>query len=102
MVSVLKNWRDQFSLQQQIAAITALLCIVLVLACAAVAAQIASQQATTRVESSLLATGNSMAGRLETYMDERFRDVQDLASLGALGATWGAEPASIRKSLNHL
>jgi hypothetical protein len=102
LVSVLRNWRDQFSLQQQIAAITALLCIVLVLACAAVAAQIASQQATARVESSVVATGNSMAGRLETYMDERFRDVQALASLGALDATWGAEPASIRKSLDQL
>lgn len=102
MVSVLRNWRDQFSLQQQIAAITALLCIVLVLACATVAAQIASQQASARVESTILATANSMAGRLETYMDERFRDVQDLASLGALDATWGAEPANIRKSLDHL
>ena len=102
MVSILENWRDRLSLQQQIAAITALLCIVLVLACAAVAAQIASQQASARVETTILATANSMAGRLETYMDERFRDVQDLASLAALDASWGAQPANIRQSLGHL
>jgi len=102
VVSILENWRDRLSLQQQIAAITALLCIVLVLACAAVAAQIASQQASARVETTILATANSMAGRLETYMDERFRDVQDLASLAALDASWGAQPANIRQSLDHL
>lgn len=102
MVLTFRNWRDRLSLQQQVAGIAALLCIVLVLACAAVAAQIARQQAAARVESSILATANSMAGRLETYVDERFRDVQDLASLGALGATWSGETAGIARSLDHL
>jgi diguanylate cyclase (GGDEF)-like protein len=100
--AVLERWRDRLSLQQQVAAITALLCIVLVLSCAAVAAEIARRQAAARVETSILGTANSMAGRLETYMDERFRDVRDLASFKALGASWDADPASIRAALNHL
>lgn len=100
--NVLNNWRDRLSLQQQVASITALLCIVLVLSCAALAAEMARSQAAARVETSILGTANSMAGRLETYMDERFRDVRDLASLKALGASWDADSATIHNTLNHL
>lgn len=102
MVAFLENWRDRLSLRQQVAAIIALLCIVLVLSCAAMAAKIAGDQAAARVETSILGTATSMAGRLETYMDERFRDVRDLASLNALGASWDAKPSDIRATVNHL
>jgi diguanylate cyclase (GGDEF)-like protein len=100
--ALLKTWLNQLSLRQQVAAMTAMLCVVLVLACAAVAADMARQQAVARAETSILGTANSMTGRLETYMDERFRDVRDLASLNALGATWGADPARARETLDHL
>jgi diguanylate cyclase (GGDEF)-like protein len=98
----LENWRDRLSLQQQVAAITALLCMVLVLSCAALAANIAGEQAAARVETSILGTANSMAGRLETYMDERFRDIHDLASLSALGASWNTDASTVHATLNHL
>src|SRR5687767_3649736 len=100
--TILENWRDRLSLQQQVAAITALLCIVLVLSCAALAARIAGDQAAARIETSILGTAHSTAGRLETYMDERFRDIRDLASLSALGANWNTDPSSIRATVSHL
>lgn len=100
--AALETWRNRLSLQQQMAGVTALMCIILVLSCAGVAAEIARQQAAARVETSILGTANSMTGRLETYMDERFRDVRDLASLSALGATWGADPAKVRATLDHV
>jgi diguanylate cyclase (GGDEF)-like protein len=100
--AALETWRNRLSLRQQIACVTALLCIILVLSCAGVAAEIARQQAVARVETAIVGTANSMTGRLETYMDERFRDIRDLASLKALGATWGADPSKVRETLDHL
>jgi len=102
LAASLETWRDRFSLRQQITAAVAALCLVLVLGCALVAAEIARRQASERIERSVVAVAENMAMRLETYMEERFRDVRDVATLPALDDAWRSDGAAIRGTLEHM
>ncbi|MGV3491048.1 MAG: diguanylate cyclase [Devosia sp.] len=94
--------RDRLSLGQQLAVVMAIMCLTLVLATAVVSANVARQQAANRVEISMTTLANVMASRLDVYMDERFRDISDLASLKALNRVWVSSPDEIREVLAEL
>lgn len=102
IATVFDTWRDRLSLRQQLAAALAVLCLVLVLGCALVAAEIARQQAAQQVETSMVSLAGTMAARLDTYMQERFRDVKDVAELEALADVWSAGPDRIRTVLGQM
>ncbi len=96
------SWRDRLSLGQQMAMVMAVLCLTLVLGSTIVAASIARQQATNRVEASMQTLAANMAERLDTYMVERFRDLNDLAGLEALRDLWVSDSDSIRTVLTQM
>jgi diguanylate cyclase (GGDEF)-like protein len=96
------SWRDRLSLGQQMAMVMAVLCLTLVLGSTIVAASIARQQATSRVEASMQTLAANMAERLDTYMAERFRDLNDLAGLAAMRDVWVSDPDSIREVLAQM
>lgn len=96
------SWRDRLSLGQQMAVVTAVLCLTLVLGSTIVAASIARQQAGARVEASMEALASNMAVRLDSYMAERFRDLDDLAGLEAMRSVWVAPPDEIRTVLSQM
>jgi diguanylate cyclase (GGDEF)-like protein len=85
------------------AMMTALLCIVLVIACTVAAANIASSQARQRVETGMSTLSGFMAWRLESFMLERYRDIQNLTTLEPLLKTWtSGTPDEIRSVLDDL
>jgi diguanylate cyclase (GGDEF)-like protein len=94
--------RDRLSLGQQMAAVMAVLCLTLVLATTIVTANIARQQATARVETSMTTLANVMASRLDVYMDERFRDIRDLAAFEAMRDVWVSDADNIRTVLTEV
>jgi diguanylate cyclase (GGDEF)-like protein len=94
--------RDRTSLGQQVALVTAALCVGLIIALSATAAYIARQQAVLRAESEIIGIASNMAERLDTRMFERFREVRNLAALEPLRDIWTGEPASIRSALEQL
>jgi diguanylate cyclase (GGDEF)-like protein len=96
------TWRDRLSLGQQIAIVMAILCLTLVLGSTIVAASIAREQAASRVEASMDALASNMAGRLDSYMSERFRDINDLAGLEAMRNVWVEGPDAIRTVLAQM
>jgi len=98
----LDSWRDRLSLGQQMAIAMAALCLTLALGSTIVAASIARQQAESRVEASLQALGANMVRHLDTYMAERFRDLNDLAGLKAMRGLWVAPPDAIRTVLGQM
>jgi diguanylate cyclase (GGDEF)-like protein len=102
LAATIQGWRNALSLRQQMAAVTAVLCLALVLCSVIVATDIARRQATDRIEGSMVSLASSMALRLESYMDERFRDVRDVATLPGLGDAWKADPDSVRDTLAHM
>jgi diguanylate cyclase (GGDEF)-like protein len=96
------SWRDRLSLGQQMAVVMAILCLTLVLGSTIVAATLARQQAAERVEASMEALASNMAVRLDSYMAERFRDLNDLATLDAMRGVWVSGPDGIRSVLGQL
>jgi diguanylate cyclase (GGDEF)-like protein len=94
--------RDRLSLGQQFALVMAVLCLTLVLAATLVTATLSRQQATSRVEAYMQTVANVMASRLDVYMEERFRDIRDLATLDALQNVWSADADTIRAVLSQV
>lgn len=102
IVQALNAWRNRLSLGAQMALLTAVLCIVLVIACTTAATTIAGNQARARVESGMVTLAGFMAWRLDTFMDERYRDIHDLATLKPLSATWAGDADDIRTVLEDI
>lgn len=94
--------RDRTTLGQQVAVVTAILCLALALTVAATAAFVARQQATARAEAEIIGIASNMAERLDARMFERFREVRNLAELEPLRAVWDGDEATIRSILEQL
>jgi len=103
LIATVNLWRNRLSLGTQTAMMTALLCLVLVFACAMAAANIASSQARQRVETGMSTLSSYMAWRLETFMLERYRDIQNLTTLEPFLETWtSGDSDEIRSVLDDL
>ena len=102
IVQLLNKLRARATLGQQVALVSALLCVALVVTVAATAALVARQQATARVETAMVSIASSVAQRLDAYMFERFREIRNIAGLDALRTTWAGDPAGIRSVLEQL
>jgi diguanylate cyclase (GGDEF)-like protein len=94
--------RDRTTLGQQVALVTAALCLALAVTVAATAAFVARQQATDRAEVEIVGIASNMAERLDARMFERFREVRNLAELEPLRDVWDGDPATIRTVLEQL
>lgn len=94
--------RDRMTLGQQVALVTALLCLALVATVAGTAAYVARQQAMVRVESAMVGVAANVAQRLDTSMFERFREIGNIARLAPLEPVWLGDPAATRDMLEQL
>lgn len=94
--------RDRSTLGQQVAVVTAALCLALIIALSATAAFVGRQQAAQRAEAEIVGVASNMAERLDARMFERFREVRNLAALEPLQDIWMDEPAKIRSVLQQL
>lgn len=94
--------RDRSTLGQQVAVVTAALCLVLIVALSATAAFVGRQQAAERAEAEIVGLASNMAERLDARMFERFREVRNLAALEPLSDVWADEPDNIRAVLQQL
>jgi diguanylate cyclase (GGDEF)-like protein len=94
--------RDRSTLGQQVAVVTAALCLVLIFALAATAAFVGRQQSAERAEAEIIGLASNMAERLDARMFERFREVRNLAALEPLADIWASEPERIRPVLQQL
>ena len=101
-IATLDTLCNRLSLGTQLAAITGVLCLVLVLACAVTTANIASGQATQRVEQSMTTLARFMSQKLDSFMEERVRDIGDLANLSGLEGIWTSPPLRIRAALEEI
>jgi diguanylate cyclase (GGDEF)-like protein len=94
--------RDRTTLGQQVALVTAALCLGLIITLSATAAYVARQQATKRAEAEITSIASNMAERLDARMFERFREIRNLAAMEPLRSIWTSEPAEIRSVLQQL
>ena len=102
IVHFIHHLRDRTTLGQQVAFVTTLLCLALVVTVAATAAYVARQQATARVELAMVSVATNMADRLDARMFERFREIRNIAGLEPLQDTWQGGPDSIRSVLEQM
>jgi diguanylate cyclase (GGDEF)-like protein len=94
--------RDRSTLGQQVAVVTATLCLALIIALSATAAFVGRYQAADRAEAEIIGLASNMAERLDARMFERFREVRNLAALEPLRDIWADEPERIRQVLQQL
>lgn len=102
VVSTMLSLRDRTTLGQQIAFVFMCLCLGLVVTVTVTAALIARQQATAQVESDMIGIATGMAQRLDTQMFERYREVDNIASLAPLSGIWTGSPSSIKAVLEQM
>jgi diguanylate cyclase (GGDEF)-like protein len=94
--------RDRTTLGQQVAFVSAMLCLALVITVTTAVTYLARQQATTRVETAMVSVAGSMAERLDTRMFERFREIRIIAGLEPLRDLWQGAPEATRGVLEQL
>ena len=94
--------RDRTTLGQQVAFVSAALCLALVITVTTAVTYLARQQATTRVEAAMVSIAGSMAERLDSHLFERFREIRIIAGLEPLRDVWQGDPATTRRALEQL
>lgn len=94
--------RDRTTLGQQVAFVSAALCLAMVITVTAAVTYLARQQATTRVEAAMVSIASSMAERLDSHLFERFREIGIVAGLEPLRDVWQGDPIATRSVLEQL
>ncbi|MBF9233573.1 sensor domain-containing diguanylate cyclase [Microvirga alba] len=90
------------SLRRQITILVGLLCIALVSAAAIGAAYIAQQRTREIVMQDAAETALTMASILDRGMQERFREIRNIAEMRLLQQVWTSDPAKTRQLLEQL
>jgi diguanylate cyclase (GGDEF)-like protein len=93
---------DRLTLREQTAAMTGLLCILVVAIVASGAAWLARRDAVRDANLELVALARTMSDRLDQNMFERYREIGNLARLEPLRGVWQDNPARARAILMQL
>lgn len=97
-----KNLRNRMTVRLQVALVTAVTCSAAVGIAAIGAAVVAKESAQANANQQLKTLARTMADRLDQHMFERYREIQNIASLGPLQAIWSKDPAATRTILQKL
>ena len=102
IISRVREWRDRLSLGQQTAILLISLCVVVILACVNIAADIAHRQAAGRAGTQLSAFSRNIAVNLDRFIDARLRIMSDITRLKPLVPVFEAGGAPLREMLDDL
>jgi diguanylate cyclase (GGDEF)-like protein len=94
--------RNKMTIRLQVALMTAITCVAAVSIAATGAAIVAKNAAQSNANQQLQALARNMADRLDQHMFERYREIQNIASLGPLQAVWSKDAAATRNVLEQL
>ncbi|WP_168801252.1 sensor domain-containing diguanylate cyclase [Rhizobium rhizophilum] len=97
-----QNVRNKMTIRLQVALVTAVTCIAAVGIAAVGAAMVAKSGAQANANQQLQTLARNMADRLDQHMFERYREIQNIASLGPLQAVWSKDAAATRGILEQL
>ncbi|MCF3933271.1 sensor domain-containing diguanylate cyclase [Acuticoccus sp. M5D2P5] len=98
----LRGFHNRLSLRVQTALFTAALCFAAVMLAAAWSANVARQVAIEGSERELVQLAQSLAGRLDQHMFERYREVRNIVGLQPLRRIWASRPEEARSVLQEL
>ena len=101
-LSAMNRLRDQTSMKQQSALLTALLSILVVAAMTVATTILIRDRAVEIANHQMTDLAQSMADRLDQEMFERFREIGNFASLHPLRDSWDGDPDAIRRLLDQM
>ena len=93
---------DRLTIRQQMALLTAALCLLTIAVVASSGALLARRQAIQDAQSELSTLSRAMAARLDQHMADRYREIKTMASFGPLAEHWSGDPAVIRGMLGQI
>ncbi|MEF2552454.1 sensor domain-containing diguanylate cyclase [Aurantimonas sp. A2-1-M11] len=102
ILSATNRLRDQMSMKQQSALLTALLSILVVAAMTMATAYLIRDRAVDTANAEMHDLAQSMADRLDQEMFERFREIGNFASLATLNDSWDGDRDGIRRLVDQL
>lgn len=94
--------RDRTSMRLQSAVITAMLSFMTVIAITIPTARLVYDNAIERADSEMQVLATTMAQRLDREMFERYREVQNIASIRSMGSRWRKSPTEARIVVEQL
>lgn len=102
LFNAIQRLRDRTSLRQQSAVVTAFLSFATVAAITIPTAGLVYDNANSRANQEMRDLATTMAQRLDREMFERYREVQNIASLRVLGSRWRESPSDARETFEQL
>lgn len=90
-----------FTLEQQIAGLSAAVSVGLVIVSLMATSYVGRQEAMRGIETEMAAVANNFADALDRGMFERFREIRNLTGLEQLRSSWRADTAEIRAVFNR-
>ncbi|RWX74797.1 GGDEF domain-containing protein [Neorhizobium lilium] len=97
-----QNIRNRMTVRLQVALVTAVTCSAAVGIAAVGAAVVAKNSAQANANQQLKTLARTMADRLDQHMFERYREIQNIASLSPLQNVWSKDGAATRTILEKL
>lgn len=97
-----QNLRNRMTVRLQVALVTAVTCSTAVGVAAIGAAVVAKDSAQANANQQLQTLARTMADRLDQHMFDRYREIQNIASLGPLQTVWSKDAAATRTILEKL
>jgi diguanylate cyclase (GGDEF)-like protein len=102
LIRTVRAWASGLSLRQQFAIGAGVLCLVLVTTFATVTALLSHRTADEIVRGDMVELADTMLDKLNRGMFERYRELQILAELHAVGDIWRMQPDKARAALERI
>jgi diguanylate cyclase (GGDEF)-like protein len=93
---------DRLTIRQQMALLTAALCLLTIAVVASSAAVLARRQAIQDAQGEVSTLSRAVAARLDQHMADRYREIRNVASFAPLADRWSGDPAAARGVLEQI